>query len=694
MSSLGPKQYDAFLSYNSQDRAAVEALARRLRDEGLRLYLEVWELAPGREFQSALTEGIGDSQSCVVFLGPNGLGPWQYEEVQVVINRRAHDGEYRVIPVLLPGFEVPRLGEITRLAFLLNARWVEFFRTLDDEQALRELVWGIRGTAPEGPSGAPPVGECPYRGLEAFGPGDARLFFGRKKLTAWLVSVLRRGVRIPQGVRFLGVLGPSGSGKSSVALAGLVAWLKEGAIEGSARWPVAILRPGKDPLQSLARALVIGLDPTNGSPDIATTLRWDAATQELAGRLAADTERLYRFAETALHQSPPRRGWWWWWTSSRRSSPSGRRTTRFAQAAGGAVRPARDAFLANLLHAATTSGGRVAVVMTMRSDFLGAAHLRAAQRRAQRPPGAGRADDRGGAARGDRATCVPRRLRRRAGADRAAAGRRGGSAGGVAALAVRPDRNLEARDVRDTLTLRAYEKLGENERGEQRGIEGVLDRRANAIYGHLPVKDQELCKRLFLRLVQPGEGTRTPSGGRRSASSSRPAPRAKSVESVVSRLADARLITTWADPKTSARPGGSGPRGPDPGLDAAPPMGRCRPSGPATPSSAHRGRERVGATRPEAKKGFLYSGVPWPYVRNGLRRTATNSVQSRASSWPPARGPNGSASRSNWRTNVACARRPRPPKKRSGSAEEAQAREREAEARERDARAALRNRGD
>ena len=304
MSSLGPKQYDAFLSYNSQDRAAVEALARRLRDEGLRLYLEVWELAPGREFQSALTEGIGDSKSCVVFLGPNGLGPWQDQEVQVVINRRAHDGEYRVIPVLLPGFELPRPGEITRLAFLLNARWVEFFRTLDDKQALRELVWGIRGTAPEGPSGAPPVGECPYRGLEAFGPGDARLFFGRKKLTASLVSVLRRGVRTPQGVRFLGVLGPSGSGKSSVALAGLVAWLKEGAIEGSARWPVAILRPGKDPLQSLARALVIGLDPTNGSPDIATTLRWDDATQELAGRLAADTERLYRFAETALHRSP------------------------------------------------------------------------------------------------------------------------------------------------------------------------------------------------------------------------------------------------------------------------------------------------------------------------------------------------------------------------------------------------------
>ena len=164
MSSLGPKQYDAFLSYNSRDRAAVAALARRLRDKGLDLYQDVWELAPGQEFQSAMTKRIGDSKSCVVFLGPNGLGPWQDQEVQVVINRRAYDGEYRVVPVLLPGFELPRPGEITRLAFLLNARWVEFFGTLDDERALRELVWGIRGTAPEGPSGAPPWESAPTAG--------------------------------------------------------------------------------------------------------------------------------------------------------------------------------------------------------------------------------------------------------------------------------------------------------------------------------------------------------------------------------------------------------------------------------------------------------------------------------------------------------------------------------------------------
>ena len=66
MSSAGPNRYDAFLSYNSQDRPAVEELAKRLRKRGLGLYLEVWELLPGREFQPGLAEALIDSKTCVV----------------------------------------------------------------------------------------------------------------------------------------------------------------------------------------------------------------------------------------------------------------------------------------------------------------------------------------------------------------------------------------------------------------------------------------------------------------------------------------------------------------------------------------------------------------------------------------------------------------------------------------------------
>jgi hypothetical protein len=112
MSSLGPKRYDVFLSYNSQDRLAVHEVAERLKDEGLVLYLEEWELAPGREFQPALAEGLRDSKTCVVFLGPNGLGPWQKQELQVAIDKRARDEAFHVIPVLLPGTDPATCGLI------------------------------------------------------------------------------------------------------------------------------------------------------------------------------------------------------------------------------------------------------------------------------------------------------------------------------------------------------------------------------------------------------------------------------------------------------------------------------------------------------------------------------------------------------------------------------------------------------
>ena len=63
MSSPGPeKPHDAFLSYNSQDRRAVLEVAERLKGEGLKLYLDEWELAPGRVFQPALGRGPARQQ--------------------------------------------------------------------------------------------------------------------------------------------------------------------------------------------------------------------------------------------------------------------------------------------------------------------------------------------------------------------------------------------------------------------------------------------------------------------------------------------------------------------------------------------------------------------------------------------------------------------------------------------------------
>jgi WD40 repeat protein len=94
-------------------------------------------------------------------------------------------------------------------------------------------------------------GICPFKGLASFEPADAEYFFGRERLVADLVARL-------VGARFLGIVGPSGSGKSSVLRAGLLPALADGVLPGSERWRRLLMRPGERPLDELRRALVSG----------------------------------------------------------------------------------------------------------------------------------------------------------------------------------------------------------------------------------------------------------------------------------------------------------------------------------------------------------------------------------------------------------------------------------------------------
>jgi WD40 repeat protein len=94
------------------------------------------------------------------------------------------------------------------------------------------------------------LGICPYRGLQAFQVADAPYFFGRETLTQQLMTALHRQP-------LLAVIGASGSGKSSVVQAGLMAALRQGQqIPDSDRWWLGYLRPAEQPLNALVNALV------------------------------------------------------------------------------------------------------------------------------------------------------------------------------------------------------------------------------------------------------------------------------------------------------------------------------------------------------------------------------------------------------------------------------------------------------
>jgi WD40 repeat protein len=89
--------------------------------------------------------------------------------------------------------------------------------------------------------------ECPYMGLAAFGEGDADRFFGRERLVGDLAA---RTV----ATGLLALVGPSGGGKSSLLLAGLLPSLRAGILPGSARWTSYVFRPGAHPLEELDTA--------------------------------------------------------------------------------------------------------------------------------------------------------------------------------------------------------------------------------------------------------------------------------------------------------------------------------------------------------------------------------------------------------------------------------------------------------
>ena len=88
----------------------------------------------------------------------------------------------------------------------------------------------------------------PYMGLSPFTEKDAEFFFGRRRLVEGLEEALRARPR------FLLVMGPSGSGKSSVVQAGLMPRLRKGSVPGSDRWGIMVARPADRPFDMLERA--------------------------------------------------------------------------------------------------------------------------------------------------------------------------------------------------------------------------------------------------------------------------------------------------------------------------------------------------------------------------------------------------------------------------------------------------------
>lgn len=314
---------------------------------------------------------------------------------------------------------------------------------------------------------------CPYQGLAAFREEHAGVFFGREEATGRLVAATAQRP-------LLALLGASGSGKSSVVFAGLVP-----ALRRSGRWEEVDLRPGRQPFESLAAALVPLLLPDLGPASVLERLQ---ATPEVAKLIAT------LGLPAVLRQLTATLG-------GRRLLIVVDQFEELFTLCGDAE--ARVAFIDALLDAAGAAGAEaeptVVFLVTMRADFLG-------QALAHRPLA-------------DALQGTDEKLGPMTTDELRQAIERPASASGVRfedGLVSRILDDLRAEPGQLPLLEFALTLLWEQQRAgtlTHEGYEAVgrvdhaLAIHADSVYLSLAPEDQERARRVFVQLVKPGEGT-------------------------------------------------------------------------------------------------------------------------------------------------------------------------------------------
>jgi WD40 repeat protein len=382
----------------------------------------------------------------------------------------------------------------------------------DTERQLAQIHAEVRRLRP-GPTDV----HSPYLGLITFQEDDSSYFFGRDALIGELLNKAEQ-------TAFLAVLGPSGSGKSSVVRAGLIPALRREALPGSEQWQyLTPLKPGARPLNALAATLA-------------------AAQQGRLGDIAAIHEALSKKPDALLLMAD--------------GLLSGRTNARLVLVVDQAeelwtlapIEPAaRTAFLADqqqpfincLLAAAQEADHPVLIILTLRADFLHRAlehhelaswikthnvlvepmtrdELHSAITRPTELVG-------GSFEPGLVDTLVEQTI---------------SQPGALPLLEYTLLELWKERRSDGTLTWDAFKAIGG-------GVEGGLARRADTVLAkqYTPEQQAEL-RAVLMRLVQPGEGT---VDTRRRVAMEDLVPAGSSVEAVqalLKPLADERLITT------------------------------------------------------------------------------------------------------------------------------------------------------
>ena len=349
-----------------------------------------------------------------------------------------------------------------------------YVRACDGDVAQWERRWQAASAelAAEEAEARPPE---PYVGLVAFEAEDADRFCGREELVDDLAERVRRTPLVL-------VIGPSGSGKSSLLRAGLLAGAAGGRMPGDDAWETVLVTPGGQPLRALAAAVAevfeapaeaLRAELRGGRPaalDVAVRQGLAAGPRTRALLVVDQFEELFTLCPDAAE---------------------------------------RDLFIAALLDAAFGDGRRTHVVLGLRADFYGHCLEHPALLAALSGQASAAAEE---AVRQFPVGALTEAQLRQAILEPAA---RAGLAVEpelvatlVAQMAGKPGAlPLVSHTLRETWRRRGGERLTMADYRATGGVSGALAQTAERLYAEFDPVRQETCRRILLRLTALGEGT-------------------------------------------------------------------------------------------------------------------------------------------------------------------------------------------
>ena len=465
-----------FLSHAGVDSEPALDLARRLEDSedakahGLKVWIDKDCLAAGGAWKDALQSALKEFTGFAVYVGSQGVVNWVWTEVKVALDRAHTDQSYPIIPILAPGTTVADLP-----SFLSQ------YQGIGDPSQDNECRKLLRAALRLDARAKVAFEREPFVGLQAFTAHKVHLFFGREQETDELIALLRK-------TPFVLVTGDSGSGKSSLVLAGLIPAFRGGRLGRSTDagpdetiWHVILTRPGNDPFGRLADSVRAAAEQTGMRPIVSADLA------ELVRTRQPDKVR-----DAVLAGAP--------------KDPA--RPTKILvvvdQFEEFRTSPQAGDYATTLLRLAAPGDDHIRVVLTMRRDYLYICdsfdNLRERLQSSEpslpyllhrmTPDGLRAAIIKPLAAAGINDTDQEDLTR-------AVLKDIGDEPGELALLQVALWRTWSEAKGRGPDLVRAYNRIGR--------VEGALAKAGEEVFARLSPKDQQRAETLFVRLVRPGE---------------------------------------------------------------------------------------------------------------------------------------------------------------------------------------------